>query len=118
MLLKKSTNRLDKVGLKDVHDALKWKRAQEIELDTRRVKGYPKMIRVFVHSQYVFLKFSDINQVTSIGRLKMILKGLDAPTNSLEQQTVDLLKARLKELSTSIENTKKVAEEKRNRIEH
>ena len=112
VLLKKSTNRLDKVGLKDVQNALKQKRAQETELDTGRVKGNPKMIRVFGHSQYVFLKFSDINQVTSIGHLKMFLKGLDAPTNSLEQQAVDLLKARLEELSTSIENAKKAAEEK------
>ena len=112
VLLKKSTNRLDKVGLKDVQNALKQKRAQETELDTGRVKGNPKMIRVFGHSQYVFLKFSDISQVTSIGHLKMFLKGLDAPTNSLEQQAVDLLKARLEELSTSIENTKKAAEEK------
>ena len=70
------------------------------------------MIRVFGHSQYVFLKFSDINQVTSIGHLKMFLKGLDAPTNSLEKQAVDLLKARLEELSTSIKNAKKAAEEK------
>ena len=112
VLLKKSMNRLDKVGLKDVHDALKRKHAQETELDTSRVKGYPQMIRVFGHSQYVFLKFSDINQVTSIGHLKMFLKGLDAPTNSLEQQAVDLLKARLEELSTSIENAKKATEEK------
>ena len=112
VLLKKSTNRLDKVGLKDVHNALKRKRAQETELDTGRVKGNPKMIRVFGHSQYVFLKFSDINQVTSIGHLKMFLKGLDPPTNSLEQQAVDLLKARLEELSTSIENAKKAAEVK------
>ena len=70
------------------------------------------MIRVFGHSQYVFLKFSDINQVTNIGHLKMFLKGLDAPTNSLEQQAVDLLKARIEELSTSIEINKKAAEEK------
>ena len=76
VLLKKSTNCLDKVGLKDVQNALKRKRAQETELDTGRVKGYPKMIRVFGHSQYVFLKFSDINQVTSIGHIKMFLKGL------------------------------------------
>ena len=112
MLLKKSTNRLDKVGLKEVQNALKRKRAQETELDTGRVKGNLKMIRVFGHSQYVFLKFSDINSVTSIDHLKMFLKGLDSPTNSLEQQAIDLLKARLEELSTSIENAKKAAEEK------
>ena len=42
----------------------------------------------------------------------MFLKGLDAPTNSLEQQAVDLLKERHEALSTSIENAKKAAEEK------
>ena len=112
VLLKKSTNRLDKVGLKEIHDALKWKRSKETELDTSRVKANPKMIRVFGHSQCVFLKFSDINQVTNIGHLKMFLKGFDAPTNSLEQQAVDLLKERFEELSTSTENNKKAAKEK------
>ena len=38
VLLKKSTNCLDKVGLKYVQNALKWKRAQETELDTGESK--------------------------------------------------------------------------------
>ena len=83
-----------------------------MELDTKRAKPNPNMIKIFSHSQYVFLRFNDINRVTSIGHLKMFLKGLDAPTNSLEQQAVALLKERIVELSTIIEAKKKAAEEK------
>ena len=42
----------------------------------------------------------------------MFLKGLDAPTNSLGQHAVDLLKARIEELLTIIEDKKKAAKEK------
>ena len=53
--LKKSMNRIDILGLRDVHEALRQKCAKETELDTNRVRANPKKIKVFGHSQYVFL---------------------------------------------------------------
>ena len=111
-------NESDRVGLRDVHEAFKQKHAKETELDTRRVKANPKMINIFFHSQYVSLRFKDINYVTSISHLKMFLKGLAAPTNSFEQQAVDLLKVRIEELSVIIKANKKDYEEKLRRIDY
>ena len=58
------------------------------------------------------LKFKDICTVTSIGHLKIFLNGLKDPTNALEQEAVDLLNARIEELSAVLEALKKADEEK------
>ena len=112
LVTKKSTHHIDKAELRDVCEAFKQKRAKEMELDTRRVKFNLKMINIFGHSRYVSLRVKDINQVTNISHLTMFPKGLDATTNALEQQAMDLLKARIEELPVIIEANKKVVEEK------
>ena len=96
--LKMSTNYLDKLALNQVTCALELKIREETALDTHRVMNHPKRFVVKGNTQTLRHRFKDVSKIQNLSYLRIVLNGLEKPTNSLEQEAYDLVSKRIVDL--------------------
>ena len=115
LMIKWTTNKSDKLALNMLQEMYNRQAELEASLDTQRVKNNPKRIVVYLGVKNISLLFKDIQESVNVTYLENVLKKFEdpnpTPENALEQEAVDLLKARLKQLrkerAERVENERK-----------
>ena len=93
--LKTLTNYLDNLALNQVTCALELKIREEIVMDTQRVMNHPKRFVVKGNTQTLRHRFKKVSKMQNLSYMRIVLDGLEEPTNSLEQETYDLVSKRI-----------------------
>ncbi|KAL8119136.1 hypothetical protein AgCh_016589 [Apium graveolens] len=101
--VKLSTYKDDKVALIPIIKILDEVMEEESINDTRRVRGHPKKITVFVMSRKSSLLFDLVPKCSKVKYLEIMLHELNnpPPVNALEIEARDFVQARLNEMKES-----------------